>query len=339
MFPYPSGSLHMGHMRVYTIADVLARFERMRRRSRGLAPDGVVFPMGWDAFGLPAENAAIDRGVDPASWTNTNIASMRQQMLSMGASFDWEREISTCDPSYYKWTQWLFNKLFEAGLVYRKDAVVNWDPVDKTVLANEQVDDEGRAERSGALVEKRKLEQWFIKITEYADDLLKDLEILNWPEKVKQHQSNWIGKEEGIVLPLKIAGCCDTGVYVLNPLTKKELPVFLSAQVPVDFATESVICAPKLDAKDKSLAIAHGAPLGNVTLADGLLGGSGLEVDGKPLEEVAAWVSEHLETRGLGTRRTYVRPYVLKGELKGSLVPVAGLARVKAADMQPNFIV
>ncbi|KAJ1561469.1 hypothetical protein HK405_003844 [Cladochytrium tenue] len=183
----------MGHLRVYTIGDVIARFERMS------APPGtvVVNPMGWDAFGLPAENAAIDRGVDPDVWTRSNIESMRAQLLAMGTSFDWEREVATFDPEYYKWTQFLFLKMHEAGLVYRKEAVVNWDPVDQTVLANEQVDAEGRAERSGALVEKRNLKQWFLRITDYADELLRDLELLDWPDKVKQSQIKWIGRTSG----------------------------------------------------------------------------------------------------------------------------------------------
>ncbi|KAI9343458.1 leucyl-tRNA synthetase [Zopfochytrium polystomum] len=194
MFPYPSGNLHMGHLRVYTIGDVLARFERMRADDDTV----VINPMGWDAFGLPAENAAIDRGVDAESWTRSNIASMREQLIAMGTSFDWEREVTTCDPEYYKWTQYLFLKLYKAGLVYRAASVVNWDPVDKTVLANEQVDAAGRAERSGAFVEKRKLEQWFVKITDYAEDLLADLDLLDWPDNVKHSQVKWIGKTEGV---------------------------------------------------------------------------------------------------------------------------------------------
>lgn len=183
----------MGHLRVYTIGDVICRFERMVH-----GQDSVINPMGWDAFGLPAENAAIDNATDPEIWTQSNIASMRKQLLLMGTSLDWDRELATCDPSYYKWTQFLFLKLYEAGLVYRKKAIVNWDPVDQTVLANEQVDAEGRAERSGALVEKRSLEQWFVKITDYSEELLKDLDLLDWPENVKQSQRSWIGKTEGI---------------------------------------------------------------------------------------------------------------------------------------------
>ncbi|KAJ2779087.1 Leucyl-tRNA synthetase, mitochondrial [Coemansia javaensis] len=190
MFPYPSGALHMGHVRVYTISDMLARFHRMRGRY-------VIHPMGWDAFGLPAENAAIERGVAPAEWTRGNIAAMKEQLGRILADFDWDREIATCDPSYYKWTQHIFLQLLKHGMVYRKEAVVNWDPVDQTVLANEQVDRDGRSWRSGAVVERRKLEQWFARITAYAQDLLDDLDSLDWPEHVKAMQANWIGRSEG----------------------------------------------------------------------------------------------------------------------------------------------
>lgn len=207
MFPYPSGSLHMGHVRNYTITDVIARHKRMQ----GYA---VLHPMGWDAFGLPAENAAIDRGIPPAKWTYQNIAQMRDQLQRLGLSYDWEREITTCAPDYYKWTQWLFLQFFKAGLAYQKEASVNWDPVDQTVLANEQVDAEGRSWRSGARVEKRLLKQWFLKITAYADQLLADLEKLSgWPERVRTMQENWIGQSVGARVLFKT----ETG---------EELPVF-----------------------------------------------------------------------------------------------------------------
>ncbi len=207
MFPYPSGSLHMGHVRNYTITDVIARHKRMQ----GYA---VLHPMGWDAFGLPAENAAIDRGIPPAKWTYQNIAQMRDQLQRLGLSYDWEREITTCAPDYYKWTQWLFLQFFKAGLAYQKEAPVNWDPVDQTVLANEQVDAEGRSWRSGARVEKRLLKQWFLKITAYADQLLADLEKLSgWPERVLTMQENWIGQSVGARVVFKT----ETG---------EELPVF-----------------------------------------------------------------------------------------------------------------
>ncbi|KAI8588186.1 leucine--tRNA ligase [Geranomyces variabilis] len=199
MFPYPSGTLHMGHVRVYTIADVIARYNHMQGFS-------VMHPMGWDSFGLPAENAAIDHGVHPREWTISNIAKMKAQMQSMGTAFDWTRELATSDPTYYRWTQALFLELYKKGLVYQKEAVVNWDPVDNTVLANEQVDVNGRAERSGALVEKRFLKQWFIRITAYAEELLRDLKHLDWPENVKTLQRNWIGKTTGLETDVTVTG-------------------------------------------------------------------------------------------------------------------------------------
>jgi len=194
MFPYPSGNLHMGHVRNYVITDVIARVQRLKGKR-------VLHPMGWDAFGLPAENAAIERGVDPSDWTEQNIAQMREQLKRLGLSIDWERELSTCRPDYYRWTQWLFLQFLEAGLAYRKEASVNWDPIDQTVLANEQVDSEGRSWRSGALVEKRKLRQWFLRITAVADELLDDLKQLQgWPERVRTMQANWIGRSTGATL-------------------------------------------------------------------------------------------------------------------------------------------
>jgi leucyl-tRNA synthetase len=190
MFPYPSGRLHMGHVRNYTIGDVIARFMRMQGRN-------VLQPMGWDAFGLPAENAAIKNGVPPAKWTRDNIAYMRKQLQSLGFAIDWKREVATCDPTYYHWNQWLFLRMLERGIAYRKTGVVNWDPVDKTVLANEQVID-GRGWRTGAPVEKREIPMYYLNITRYADELLESLESLpGWPERVKVMQENWIGRSEG----------------------------------------------------------------------------------------------------------------------------------------------
>jgi len=199
MFPYPSGKLHMGHVRVFTISDVIARYHRMQGRH-------VLQPMGWDAFGMPAENAAIKRGVPPAKWTYENIEDMRGQMKRLGYAYDWTREIATCDPAYYRWEQWLFTKMFEKGLVYRKNSIVNWDPVDQTVLANEQVID-GRGWRSDALVERREIPQWFMKITAYADELLEELERMpGWPDSVKTMQRNWIGRSEGVELTFDVVG-------------------------------------------------------------------------------------------------------------------------------------
>ena len=199
MFPYPSGQLHMGHVRVFTINDVIARYQRMQGRH-------VLQPMGWDAFGMPAENAAIKRGVPPAEWTYKNIAYMRDQLKRLGYAYDWTREVTTCRPEYYRWEQWLFTRLFEKGLVYRRNSVVNWDPVDQTVLANEQVID-GRGWRSGALVERREIPQWFMKITAYADELLECLDKLEgWPDPVKIMQRNWIGRSEGLELQFDVDG-------------------------------------------------------------------------------------------------------------------------------------
>ncbi len=198
MFPYPSGKLHMGHVRNYTIGDVIARYQRMQGKN-------VLQPMGWDAFGLPAENAAIRHHVPPAKWTRDNIAYMKGQLKRLGFGYDWSREIATCDPDYYRWEQWFFTRLYEKGLVYRRMATVNWDPVDQTVLANEQVID-GRGWRSGAPVERREIPQWFIRITAYAEELLADLDRLDgWPEQVKAMQRNWIGRSEGVEMTFRLA--------------------------------------------------------------------------------------------------------------------------------------
>lgn len=198
MFPYPSGHCHMGHVRNYTLGDVLSRYQRMQGKN-------VLQPMGWDAFGLPAENAALKNNSLPGKWTYSNIDYMRDQLKQLGFAYDWSRELATCHPDYYRWEQWFFTRLFEKGLVYKKEAEVNWDPVDQTVLANEQVID-GRGWRSGALVERRKIPQWFIKITDFAEELLDDLEKLDgWPEKVRVMQSNWIGRSEGVELEFGVA--------------------------------------------------------------------------------------------------------------------------------------
>ncbi len=214
MFPYPSGSLHMGHVRNYTITDVIARLKRMQGYR-------VLHPMGWDAFGLPAENAAIDRGIPPAEWTYQNIAQMREQLQKLGFSIDWEKEVTTCSPEYYRWTQWLFLQFYQCGLAYQKEAAVNWDPIDQTVLANEQVDNEGRSWRSGAIVEQKLLRQWFLKITDYANELLNDLEHLNgWPERVKLMQANWIGQSIGAQLEFPIIGLDENiAVFTTRPDT------------------------------------------------------------------------------------------------------------------------
>jgi leucyl-tRNA synthetase len=198
MFPYPSGRLHMGHVRNYTIGDVLARFMRMQGHN-------VLQPMGWDAFGLPAENAAIANGVPPATWTRDNIAYMRQQLRSLGFAIDWKRELATCDPSYYRWNQWLFLRMLERGIAFKRTGIVNWDPADQTVLANEQVID-GRGWRTGALVEKREIPMYYLRITDYAEELLAALDQLpGWPERVRVMQANWLGRSEGVELAFPFA--------------------------------------------------------------------------------------------------------------------------------------
>ena len=213
MFPYPSGKLHMGHVRNYTIGDVIARHQRMLGRN-------VLQPMGWDAFGLPAENAAIKHGRPPAEWTWSNIDYMKGQLKRLGFGYDWDRELATCDPAYYKWEQWLFTRMLGKGLAYKKKATVNWDPVDQTVLANEQVID-GRGWRSGAPVEKRDIEQWFVRITEYAAELLDAIDVLDgWPEQVRTMQRNWIGRSEGVEMDFGIEGSSEAlRIYTTRPDT------------------------------------------------------------------------------------------------------------------------
>lgn len=239
MFPYPSGNIHMGHVRNYTIGDVISRHKRMLGFN-------VMQPIGWDAFGLPAENAAMKHNVPPAEWTKQNIAQMKFQLQQMGFAYDWDREIATCDPSYYHWEQWFFTKLFAKGLVYKKNSIVNWDPVDQTVLANEQVID-GRGWRSDALVERREIPQWFIKITAYAEELLKDLDTLDgWPEQVKTMQRNWIGRSVGINITFKVANSDQTfDVYTTRPDTLCGVTyVAIAAEHPL--ATQAAIDNPKL---------------------------------------------------------------------------------------------
>ncbi len=210
MFPYPSGTLHMGHVRNYVITDVIARVQRMRG-------DAVLHPMGWDSFGLPAENAAIERKVEPGLWTDRNITQMRGQLGRLGLSIDWNRELATCHSDYYRWTQWLFLELHAGGLAYQKEATVNWDPVDQTVLANEQVDADGRSWRSGAIVEQRDLRQWFLRITDYADALLDDLDHLQgWPERVRTMQANWIGRSTGAEIDFQVDEHPDLSITVFT---------------------------------------------------------------------------------------------------------------------------
>jgi leucyl-tRNA synthetase len=213
MFPYPSGKLHMGHVRNYSIGDVIARYKTMRGYN-------VLHPMGWDSFGLPAENAAIERGIHPSTWTWSNIDTMREQLKGLGFSYDWEREVTTSHPSYYKWTQWLFLQFFKRGLAYKKKSFVNWCSSCNTVLANEQVVS-GQCERCGTSVDKKELEQWFFRITDYAERLLEDIDKLTgWPEKVKVMQQNWIGRSEGAMVDFKVEDSDSTiSVFTTRPDT------------------------------------------------------------------------------------------------------------------------
>ncbi|MBF1800275.1 leucine--tRNA ligase [Alloalcanivorax profundimaris] len=228
MFPYPSGRLHMGHVRNYTIGDVISRYQRMLGKN-------VLQPMGWDAFGLPAENAAVKNQSAPAAWTYENIDYMKGQLKRLGFGYDWDRELATCTPEYYRWEQWFFTRLYEKGLVYKKMSTVNWDPVDQTVLANEQVID-GRGWRSGAVVERKDIPQWFVKITDYADELLEDLDQLDgWPDQVKAMQRNWIGRSEGVQLDFALKDQDQAlSVYTTRPDTLMGVSyVAVAAQHPV----------------------------------------------------------------------------------------------------------
>ena len=241
MFPYPSGKLHMGHVRNYTIGDVIARHQRMLGKN-------VLQPMGWDAFGLPAENAAIKNRTAPAKWTYANIDEMRGQLRQLGFGYDWKRELATCDPDYYKWEQWLFTRLMQKGLAYKKKATVNWDPVDQTVLANEQVVD-GKGWRSGAPVEKRDIEQWFIRITDYAQELLDDIDKLDaWPEQVRTMQRNWIGRSEGVEMAFGIEGSDEIlEIYTTRPDTLMGVTyVAVAAEHPL--AAQAAKGNPELEA-------------------------------------------------------------------------------------------
>ncbi len=231
MFPYPSGRLHMGHVRNYSLGDVISRYQRMQGKN-------VMQPMGWDAFGLPAENAAIKNKTAPGNWTYQNIDYMRNQLQSLGFGYDWSRELATCKKDYYRWEQWFFTKLYEKGLVYKKNATVNWDPVDQTVLANEQVID-GRGWRSGAIVERKEIPQWFIKITDYAEELLDDLDQLtDWPEQVKTMQRNWIGRSQGVDMTFEVADSTESfDIYTTRPDTLMGVTyVALAAQHPLAVA-------------------------------------------------------------------------------------------------------
>lgn len=393
MFPYPSGKLHMGHVRNYTLGDVISRYQRMLGKN-------VLQPMGWDAFGLPAENAAIKNKVPPAKWTNENIAYMKSQLKLLGFGYDWSRELATCKPNYYKWEQWFFTKLFEKGLVYKKKAMVNWDPVDQTVLANEQVID-GRGWRSDALVERREIDQWFLRITDYAEELLKDINDLDgWPDQVRTMQRNWIGRSEGVEAVFKsaqeggedlsiyttrpdtmagvtymavaaehpiaqkaaknnqqvkafIAECqqsgtseaaletqekkgVDLGVYVVNPLTAKQVPVWVANFVLWGYGTGAVMSVPAHDQRDYEFAKAYDIEITqvidgeNVNIDEqaftekGTLINSG-EFDGLSSEQAFDAIADKLEKMGQGEKQVNYRLHdwgVSRQRYWGSPIPM-----------------
>jgi leucyl-tRNA synthetase len=258
MFPYPSGRIHMGHVRNYTMGDVIARYRRMQGHE-------VLHPMGWDAFGMPAENAAMQRGVHPGEWTRANIGAMRDQLKRLGFAIDWSRELATCEPDYYGHEQALFLDLFEAGLVYRKESEVNWDPVDMTVLANEQVID-GRGWRSGAEVERRKLSQWFLKITDFADDLLQGLEALDqWPDKVRLMQRNWIGRSRGLQFGFRLADS-PPGIETVDVFTTRPDTIFGASFIAV--APDHPLAIAAADANPEAAAFIAQCKKGGTTAAE-----------------------------------------------------------------------
>lgn len=273
-FAYPSGNLHVGHWYAFSVTDIYARYRRMTGRN-------VMFPFGFDAFGLPAENAAIKHQLNPRTWTYENIAHMKEQLRSMGAMFDWSREVVTSDPEYYRWTQWLFLQLFKKGLAYQAEREEPWCPNDKTVLAREQVAD-GKCDRCGTEVIYKKLLQWNLKITDYADRLVDDLENLDWPNPIKESQRNWIGRSRGALIAfddievfttrpdtirgatfLAVAGAADkfTGKYVTNPATKEKIPVWEAQYVLADYGTGAVMGVPADDERDRAFAEKHEIPI------------------------------------------------------------------------------
>jgi len=375
MFIYPSGHIHMGHVRNYTIGDVISRYQRMQGKN-------VLQPMGYDAFGLPAENAAIENKTAPAKWTYENIATIRKQLKQLGIAYDWNRELATCQPEYYKWEQWLFIKMLEKGLIYRKNSVVNWDPVDQTVLANEQVVN-GKGWRSGAPIERREIPQWFFKITAYAEELLNDLDKLDgWPEQVKTMQRNWIGRSEGSEIKftvknyeptlnvyttrtdtlfgatfiaiaaahplakqaaeanpeikkfiekcrhIKVAEAdlatmekqgIDTGFKAINPVTKQEIPIWITNYVVMEYGSGAVMAVPSHDQRDFEFAKQYNLPLKKVITGDfseqtqqkayseyGTLINSG-EFDGLTSEQACKAITDKLKQQGMAQYKVNYR--------------------------------
>ncbi len=303
MFPYPSGKLHMGHVRNYTIGDVLSRFQRMRGFN-------VLQPMGWDAFGLPAENAAIKNKVAPAKWTDDNIEYMKQQLQSLGFAIDWERELTTCRADYYKWNQWFFLRMLEKGLVYLKTGTVNWDPVDQTVLANEQVID-GRGWRTGALVEKREIPMYYMNITKYADELLQALDTLpGWPERVKTMQANWIGKSEGCEIHFPYRAEHKPGDPVLKVFTTRADTLYGATYVAV--APEHPLALQAAATNPKLAAFIEACNRGGVTEAE-------LATQEKKGMDTGLFVHHPLTNKPLAV---WTANYVLMGYGEGAVMAV-----------------
>jgi leucyl-tRNA synthetase len=366
MFPYPSGHLHMGHVRNYTLGDVISRYQRMCGKN-------VLQPMGWDAFGLPAENAAIKHNIPPAKWTSENIAYMKKQFKRLGLGYDWDRELNTSSPEYYRWEQWLFIKLFEKGLVYKKSAMVNWDPEDQTVLANEQVVD-GRGWRSGALVERREIPQWFLKITHYAQELLDEIDNLKgWPEQVRTMQRNWIGRSEGVLIHFKIKNTKNNNIpkrittfttradtlfgvtflaiapqhplaieaskthkeikdfisacknipvaevsmallekrgivteyYAIHPITQKEIPIWITNYVLMEYGMGSVMGVPSADERDKLFAQKYDLPNIPIIENNQLINSS--EFNGLTPTAARRAIIDDLQKKGLGDKAIHFR--------------------------------
>ena len=286
-FPYPSGNLHMGHWYAFSVPDIFARYKQMQGYD-------VMYPIGFDAFGLPAENAAIKNNLQPADWTKKNIKAMTKQMISMGTMFDWSRTVNTTDPEYYRWTQWIFLQFYKAGLAYRAKTLVNWCPKDKTVLANEQVVD-GKCDRCGSEVQQREREQWMYRITKYADALLEGLDRVDWPEVTKTAQRNWIGRSEGalinfgdyevfttrpdtifgatfVAIPSRDNGEKFTGKFVTNPATQEKIPVWTADYVLDSYGTGAIMGVPAYDERDEAFAKKHDLPIINAPFTDKVFG-------------------------------------------------------------------